>query len=80
MVGHLPSDPGILDKVVDLQEEVFLFPLQPLNGQALVRYPGDRRQVVIALEQESKRILAQPKQTFFYRVYVIQFFIKVFKL
>ena len=53
-MGHLLSNPGTHDQVVDLQEEVFLFPLQPLNGQAVVRYPGDRRQVVIALEQEFK--------------------------
>lgn len=39
-------------EVVDLQDEVLLDSLQPLNGNALVRHPGDRSQVVLAAGEE----------------------------
>lgn len=50
--SHLNRKPVGSVEVVDLQDEVLLDSLQPLNGNALVRHPGDRSQVVLAAGEE----------------------------
>lgn len=51
---HLSSIPVGSIKVVDLQDEVLLHSLQPLNSDTLVRHPGDRSQVVLAGSEQKE--------------------------
>lgn len=44
---YLSGIPFRCNEVVDLQEEVLLDSLQPLNGDTCVRHPGNRGQVVL---------------------------------
>lgn len=42
-------------EVVDLQDEVLLYSLQPLNSDALVCHPGDRSQVVLTASEKQEQ-------------------------
>lgn len=52
--SHLNRKPVGSVKIVDLQDEVLLDSLQPLNSDTLVRHPGDRSQVVLAAGEKER--------------------------
>lgn len=52
---HLSRIPVGSIKAVDLEDEVLLYSLQPLNSDTLIRHPGDRSQVVFTESEKEER-------------------------